>query len=68
MEEIVSKLQKLSIHNVGASFDETLQNMERQQFDEFLESCSELCQLISQAGGDSLRIIQNLDTINILVD
>ena len=50
MEDIVAKLQRLSATNQNQqcnSFDESITNVEKQQFDEFLESCIELCQLIS---------------------
>ena len=71
MEEIICKLQKLSVTNQNqqySSFDESIINVERQQFDEFLESCIELCQLISQADNNNQRIEQNLDAMTILID
>ena len=71
MDEIIAKLQKLSITNQNlqySSFDESVANVERSQFDEFLESCIELCQLISQADSNNQRIDQNLDAMTILID
>ena len=71
MEEIVGKLQKLSTSNQNQpvnSFEESTLNVDRTQFDEFLESCIELCHLISQAEGNNQRIEQNLDGMTILID
>ena len=71
MEEVVSKLQKLSTTNQSqacTSFEESILNADRSQFDEFLESCIELCQLISQADNNNQRIEQNLDAMTMLID
>ena len=46
MEDIVSKLQRLSVTNQNQScnsFEESIMHADRSQFDEFLESCIELC-------------------------